>query len=52
MGFGGGYLGCTAPLSAPVTLTLTLSRRAGEGKILNAVLWVPACAEMTREALG
>ena len=31
LGWGGGCLPCPALLSAPVTLTLTLSRRAGEG---------------------
>ena len=36
-----------------VTLTLALSRRAGEGTMACFVfLWVPACAGMTGECAG
>ncbi len=35
-GCDGDCLPCTSHLSAPVTLTLTLSRRAGEGRNLAA----------------
>ena len=36
-GWGGGCLPCPALLSAPVTLTLALSRRAGEGGYVHSM---------------